>query len=166
MSCQLTSIDEIKQNNTRVNNILQIRVKMLRPAKRNLIFLKNRISRSIKPTWKSEKSIALDKVQLRPGDMVKVRCEDEIRSMLDDHEKYKGCLFIDEMFEHCDKFYTVFKNIEYFFDEARQKMCRCKDTVILEGAVCSGRQRLYSVSCDRNCFFFWHQDWLKKSVRF
>jgi hypothetical protein len=33
--------------------------------------------------------------------------------------------------------------------------------VILEGVLCSGRQRLYSVSCDRNCFFFWHAEWLQ-----
>jgi hypothetical protein len=94
---------------------------------------------------------------------VRVHTAEDIRGMLDDHEKYKGCLFIDEMFEHCGKTYKVLKEIDWFFDEAKQKMCKAKNAVILEGVLCSGRQRLYRVSCDRNCFFFWHKDWLEKA---
>jgi len=41
MSCQLTNIQEVAQKNTRLNNILQLRVRILRTFKRNLIFLKN-----------------------------------------------------------------------------------------------------------------------------
>ncbi len=162
MSCQVTTIDSIKQKNTWINDLLQIRVKILRPAKRKLIYLKNRIYRSITPSRMSENKIVPDTIHLCSGKMVRVRSESEIRSMLDEREKYRGCLFIDEMFEYCGNEYKILKVIDNFFDEAKQKMCKCKDTVILEGVVCSGRQRLYSVSCDRNCFFFWHKDWLKK----
>ena len=55
------------------------------------------------------------------------------------------------------------KNGSVFFDEARQKMSRCHDMVVLDGAVCNGRQRLYAVKCDRNCHFFWQAEWLDRS---
>ena len=45
-------------------------------------------------------------------------------------------------------------------DEAKQKMCKCKDIVLLEDVLCSGRQKLYFEDCDRCCFYFWHKDWL------
>jgi hypothetical protein len=162
MSCQLTCIDEIKQKNSTIDNLLQTRVKILRPGKRKAIFLRNKLLHILKPKKNRENTLSPDQTIINPGDIVKVRSKGEIRSMLDDHEKYKGCLFIDEMYEHCDKTYKVLKTASYFFDEAKQKMCKGKDTVILEGVVCSGRQRLYSVSCDRNCFFFWHKAWIEK----
>ena len=161
MFCQLTSINGLKQKNSWINDLLQIRVKMMRPTKRRVIFIKNKLFRALLPR-EGETVQDFEKVPVSPGEIVRIRSKREIRSMLDNHEKYKGCLFIDEMYEHCGKTYKVLKAVSYFFDEARQKMCKCKDTVILEGVVCSGRQRLYSIGCDRNCFFFWHKDWLKK----
>jgi hypothetical protein len=161
MSCQLKSINDIKQKNSLLNNVLQIRVKLLRLAKKKFIFAKNKLVHFLKNSKKETIGIS-DQDLINPGDMVRVRLKEEIRRMLNDYEKYKGCLFIDEMYEHCNKTYKVLKVIEYFFDEAKQKLCKCNDIVILEGVTCSGRQRLYSVSCDRNCFFYWHRAWLKK----
>jgi len=162
MSCQLTLVNELKQKNSWSNNLFQVRVKLLRPAKRKAIFFKNKISNLLGAKKRTTVEFGIDKYLISSGEMVRVRSKREIRSMLDTHEKYKGCLFIDEMYEHCDNTYRVLKTANYFFDEAKQKMCKAKDTLILEGVVCSGRQRLYSVSCDRNCFFFWHRDWLQR----
>jgi len=97
-----------------------------------------------------------------PEDRVKVRSRDEILSALDDEGKRGGCKFMRGMSEHCGKTYRVLKNVDFFFDEARQKMVKTKDLVILEGATCSGQQRLYFNRCDRNCFFFWHKEWLER----
>jgi hypothetical protein len=149
MSCQLTSIDELKQRN-------------LRPAKRKAIFFRNKLLGLVVKKNRERSGVNFDKNPICAGDIVRVRSKREIRKMLDDHEKYKGCLFIDEMYEHCDMTYRVLKNVEYFFDEAKQKMCKANDILLLEGVTCSGRQRLYKESCDRNCFFFFHKDWVRK----
>ncbi len=162
MSCQLTNILEVSQKNTRLNNIFQVRVRILRIFKRNFIFLKNRISGVLRLRSKMIDAKEYGNANVRSGDIVTVRSKEDIWRMLDDREKYKGCFFIDEMYEHCDKEYKVLKTVDYFFDEFKQKMCKCRDAVILDGVVCSGRQRLYSVNCDRSCFFFWHTAWLKK----
>lgn len=97
-----------------------------------------------------------------PEDKVRVRPRKEILQGLDDEGKHGGCKFMRGMYEHCGKTYRVLKNVDFFFDEARQKMVKTKDLVILEGATCSGQQRLYVNRCDRNCFFFWHKAWLEK----
>ena len=160
--CQLTCISDIERKNSWINNFLQMQVKILSKAKRNTIFIKNKFMRILKHKNKIVNLVDFKHTNIRPGDWVKVRSKYEIRRMLDDQKKYKGCRFMREMYEHCGKTYKVFKIIDYFFDEARQKMCKCRDTVILDGVVCSGRQRLYKVSCDRNCFLFWHVAWLEK----
>src|SRR5512137_1847472 len=102
MTCQLTNIDECKQKNSRINDLLQTRVKIMRPGKRKAVFLRNKLFRISSPIKKTEKKVSLDQSVIDPGDRVKVRSKKEIRNMLDSHEKYKGCLFIDEMYEHCD----------------------------------------------------------------
>ena len=162
LSCQLTNIQDVAQKNLWLNDFFQLRVKILRSTKRKIAFLKNRASR----LWKSHNPAIFQRKyladQFRAGDVVRVCSKKEIRSMLNDHDKYKGCFFIDEMYEHCEKEYRVLKIVENFYDEFKQKICKCRDTVILESVVCSGRQRLYFVNCDRNCFFFWHTAWLRK----
>ena len=161
MDCKLKYLDGFKEPNSWINNLLQIRVKILRPGKRRMKFIKNRIFHGIigrKPNTLN----GVDQKSIVPGDIVRVRSKKEIRSLLDDHEKYMGCLFIDEMYEHCNKTYKVVKEMKCFYDEAKQKMVKTKGIFALEGVLCSGRQRLYSVSCDRCCFFFWHKDWLEK----
>lgn len=125
-----------------------------------MIFFKNRLMRTCSAGKLTDSNSCYDREAIKSGDLVTVRSKKEIRGILDCHEKYDGCLFIDEMYEHCDKTYKVLKNVDYFFDEAKQKFCGCKDLVILDGVVCSGRQRLYKETCDRSCFFFWHTAWL------
>jgi len=97
-----------------------------------------------------------------PGDRVIVRSKKEIQSMLDKEEKLDGCRFMRGMYKHCGKTYRVLNNVDSIFDEARKKMVRERQLVILDGATCSGVQRLFVNTCDRNCFFFWHKAWLQK----
>jgi len=162
MSCQLKLIDEIKEKNSIINNIFQLRTRLLRATKRKTKYYVNKILRLV--TSKKDQRIAsgLTNNRIVAGDKVTVKSKIEIKKMLNEHEKYKGCLFIDEMYEYCDEIHTVLKEVKFFFDEAKQSFCKCNDMVILEGVTCSGRQRIYSVSCDRQCFFYWHKAWLKK----
>lgn len=161
MLCQVTHIRQAGFENSPLEDLLQMRVRLLRPAKRKTKYLAKKGYRLI--AGKPVSKVVPGTGELLAGDTVTVRSRDEILSMLDEAEKYKGCLFIDEMFEFCGNSYRVLKPVEYFFDEAKQKMCRCKNMVLLEDVLCSGRQRLYNRSCDRACFFFWHKDWLIKS---
>ena len=104
----------------------------------------------------------LEKPNIVAGDTVRVLSQKQIRSMLDYRGIYKGCPFLGEQFAYCGNSYKVFKEVRYFYDERKNKLCKCNDMVLLEGTFCSGKQKLYSESCDLNCYFFWHKDWLEK----
>lgn len=161
-SCQLGSFGRIEQKNTWHNNILQYRVNIFWPAKRKAFLLKNRLRNllGLKLTIREKHHTANS--DIRPGDIVKVLEITEIKSLLEDINNNKRCIFLDEMYKFCGKEYVVLKEVEYFFDEVKNKMCRCNNIYMLKGVTCSGSKRLYSVKCDRNCFFFWHKDWLIK----
>ena len=162
MKCQLTDIREVIIENSWIDELFQSRIRLLWATKSGLHFLKNRASRGV--ILKGKEMPGIDPpVNFGPGDIVTVRSEEEIRSLLDHWNGHKGCIFTPEMFERCGKSYRVLTNVEYFYDEVKQKMCKCKDIYLLEGAVCSGRRRAFSLPCDRNCFQFWHASWLVKS---
>lgn len=161
MACQLTNIKDMRSKNSWLSDVFQLRVKVLRKLKRELIFLKNNLLK-IMTKRKDNGNLHHSEQNLAVGDIVRVKGAAQIWRMLDTREKYKGCRFIDEMYEYCDRTYRVLKIVDYFYDETKRKICKCKNMVLLEGVVCSGRQRLYSYSCDRSCFFFWHVDWIDK----
>jgi hypothetical protein len=160
MICQLTTIAGVCRKNKILNEVFQIRVRILRKGKRG-----------VKHLFKKVRRLALRAVtpgpfparpDIIPGQWIEIRNIKEIADTLDDRDKLGGCLFIDEMGEHCGRRYRVLKKVEAFFDETKNRMCRAKNMFLLEGVMCSGRQRLYKVDCDRTCFFFWHREWLKE----
>ena len=98
---------------------------------------------------------------LQKGDKVRVLSKKEIARMLDDDYKYKGCFFMEEMWQYCGTEQKVLTRVEYFFDEFTGMMRKAKNTVLLEGLLCSGDMH-WKHKCDRNCFFFWREEWMKK----
>jgi hypothetical protein len=163
MSCQLTEIRANARTGSPLRKFDNFRVRLLRE-------IKKRGGQLIKKALENDNhdevcSLPFSKEiqNIKPGDIVRVRSRKEIRKLLAISKgKSKGCSFMREMYKCCGREFTVLKAVESFFDEAKQKMCKCRNAVILEGAVCSGRQRLYLMKCDRNCFYFWQTEWLEK----
>ncbi len=161
MICQVQHIDMVGRKNSPANRLYQFPVRNLKRLKMAIGELRGGLARR-GSSRKAAASCAFPQLALRPGDMVTVRSSDDIKSTLDVTGALGGCHFMREMYAHCGKTYRVLKVVEQFYDEATLKVCRCRDTVILEGTVCSGRQRLYRSRCDRNCFYFWRTAWLQK----
>jgi hypothetical protein len=105
---------------------------------------------------------ALPAPNLRPGDRVRVRSAEYIRSTLDGNGSYKGCGFARGMYEYCGRELRVAKVVSRFFDEARYRMLKAKNMVILEGVLCDGSSLPDTRGCDRSCFYFWRTEWLEK----
>jgi len=160
--CQLMSIKDVAEYNPWYENLFQSKIKLIWSAKKTLNFLKNRLLDPI--GLKNGKPIAtsISQDELVPGDIVRVKLREEILALLDDWGRTKGCVFTPEMFNRCGQRYRVLKQVHYFYDEVKERICRCRDMVLLEGAVCSGQRRLFPSDCDRNCFQFWHVSWLEK----
>ena len=97
---------------------------------------------------------------LQPGEWVEVKSVAEITETLDGEKKYKGLYFMPEMEEFCGKKFKVFKRAEIIklesTAEVRKLTC---PAVFLEGVYCDGT---YHDGCDRACFLFWRELWLRR----
>jgi hypothetical protein len=161
--CQFKYLPTIEQMTSRKVDLIEVLRKKLSLNKRKYNYLKNQIY--LKPQFNVKENEIMnkyDKLPIRPGDTVRVLSSDKITRLLDHRGIYKGCPFIEEMYVHCGKEYKVLKEANYFYDEIKEKLCKCKDIVVLEGALCSGKQKLYKDTCDLMCYFFWHKDWIEK----
>ena len=98
-----------------------------------------------------------ESLDLQPGEWVEVKSEPEIRQMLDANGRYKGLLWMDNMSRFCSRRFRVHRRLERMMLESDSRMRKLKNTVLLEGAMC---EDLYG--CDRSCFHFWREAWLKR----
>lgn len=98
-------------------------------------------------------------LSLQPGEWVQVKSEEQIRATLDSNGSCKGLRWMAGMNKHCGKQYRVLKRLEVMMLESTGKYRKVKNTVLLEGAMCDGSP---FNGCDRSCFFFWREAWLRR----
>jgi hypothetical protein len=100
-----------------------------------------------------------EKLNLKSNEWVEVRLEREIFDTLDAQGKFKGLRFTPEMSKFCGRRFRVYKRLDKILLEATGELRRIKTpTVILEGVFCDGSAH---GGCDRSCFCFWREEWLK-----
>jgi len=108
-------------------------------------------------TGLAEPSEVLD---LQPGEWVEVRSAKEILATLDQTGRLKGLGIMSEMVKFCGKRFKVYKRVERIMLETTGEMRRIRTpTVLLEGVFCDGR---FHRGCDRSCFCYWREAWLKR----
>jgi hypothetical protein len=131
------------------------------------IYLYNKIAYRIgKPEYKkplgtltSTPTVALD---LQPGELVEVRSREEITQTLDREGRNRGLHTDWESLRHCGKRFRVLRRVDRMILEDSGNMRELKNTVILEGAECSGLLRR---GCARNGYPFWREAWLRRIER-
>lgn len=96
-------------------------------------------------------------LDLRPGELVRVRTEAEIASTLDVRGSNKGLYWMPLMQEFCGKEFRVFKRVGAIRLERTGEYARLKNTVLLTDCLCKG-----FYGCDRSCFLFWREVWLER----
>lgn len=97
-------------------------------------------------------------LDLQPGDLVQIKSEEEVRQTLDSSNRSCGLGFMEGMSQHCGKTYRVYKPVKTIILEGTGEVRRMKNTVLLEGVICDGER----LGCDRSCFYFWKESWLKR----
>lgn len=101
-----------------------------------------------------------DVLNLQLGEWVEVNSIEDIRATLDEKGKFKGLFFMPGMKQFCGKKFKVYKKVEKIKLESTGEMRILRSpTVFLDGVHCDGK--LYE-GCDRSCFFFWREVWLKR----
>ena len=97
---------------------------------------------------------------LRPGEMIVVRSEAEIRATLDADGRLDGLPFMPEMLAYCGQRLRVFKRADKTCDTVGSTgMRRLHDTVHLEMVRCDGSAH---GGCQAECLVYWKEAWLAR----
>jgi hypothetical protein len=101
------------------------------------------------------------KLGLRPGDWIRVRSEEEIRSTLNPTGHLGGLKFMPEMWRFCGQELKVFKRVQkILLDTTGEMRTINRPTYYLESAYCDGA---FHGGCDKSCFLLWREEWLERT---
>jgi hypothetical protein len=100
------------------------------------------------------------RLDLRPGELVRVRPKAEILETLDTRNRNRGLTFDREMVRYCGGTYRVRRRIDKLMSEKTGKMMPITaDCIILEDVICTGELNRF---CPRSVFPCWKETWLER----
>lgn len=112
---------------------------------------------------KNGRSAARQNLDLKPGDLVRIKSHEAILSTLDKKGANLGLMFDAELVPYCGKTYRVKTVVERFVDEATGEMKSLKTpAVMLDGVVCRSRFSGQRMFCPREIFGWWREVWLER----
>jgi hypothetical protein len=111
----------------------------------------------------SPKSPVAPPLDLQPGEWVRVKSRDDIRSTLTDKGANRGLWFDREMMAFCGKVFQVRGRVTRIIDERSGEMIELlSDCVKLENGVCSGELSTGRWFCPRDIYSYWRECWLER----
>lgn len=104
------------------------------------------------------------RLDLKPGELVRVKSQAEIERTIDESGKNRGLSFDpEEMAPYCGRVFRVKKCVTQIIDEATGKMRRMKQPcIVLEGVVCNGEYAGCRLNCPRAITCYWRELWLER----
>ncbi len=103
------------------------------------------------------------RLDLQPGELVRVRTYKEILATLDESNKNRGLVFDAEMVPYCGTIRRVYKRVNRIINEKTGKMMDLKTaSIILDGAICQARYSDNRFFCPRSIFAYWRESWLER----
>jgi hypothetical protein len=101
-----------------------------------------------------------EELDLRPGELVRIKSREEIEQTLDRNNKNRGLSFDGEMSRYCGQTARVLSRVRQIIDERTGKMIYLpNECIILAGVVCSGD---YMQFCPRRIYPYWRENWLER----
>jgi DNA-directed RNA polymerase subunit H (RpoH/RPB5) len=111
----------------------------------------------------AKKGDVFESLDLRPGDLVRVKTKEEIAATLNAEGRNKGLWFDREMLPYCGGTFRVRQRLNRFINDRDGSLVVLKnDGVTLDGVVCSGDLSLRRWFCPRNIYPFWRECWLER----
>ena len=102
-------------------------------------------------------------LNLKAGDLVRVKSYEDILATLDTNNKNRGMSFDAELVPYCGKIHRVRGRVEKFIDEKTGYIKTMKTpAVILEGAYCRARYSDHRMFCPRSIYSWWREVWLER----
>jgi hypothetical protein len=109
------------------------------------------------------KPAPMGELNLRPGELVRIKSFAEIRKTIHWDNKNRGMAFDAELVPYCGGTYRVRTRVENFINEKTGTMMRMKTPgVILENVFCRARYSECRMFCPRSIFSWWREVWLER----
>ena len=161
VGCQSVRLDGIAEPLPPVEIVWQLRFKLRRALKRRFNYLRNQCSRAgVAAHAATVPDVNAADNAFVAGQSVRVRSREEIGATLDAWNYRKGCGFMEEMWQYCGTTQRVLKPVQRFLDERDYRVKKARGIVLLQGVHCQGT--IDYGRCDRNCYYFWREEWLVK----
>jgi hypothetical protein len=99
-------------------------------------------------------------LDLRPGELVRVKSKEEIVGTLDGNNRNRGMKFDAEMLKYCGRQARVLGRVERIIDEPTGRMLELKNPcILLEDVICTGD---FHRLCPRGTYPYWREIWLER----
>ncbi|HEY9523189.1 MAG TPA: hypothetical protein VIR33_08110, partial [Thermopolyspora sp.] len=99
-------------------------------------------------------------LDLRPGELVRIKSKREIMRTLNADLLNRGMGFEEEMSRYCGRTARVRARVDRCVDERTGRMLTMKNPcIVLDGIVCAG---VYNLNCPREFVPFWREIWLER----
>jgi len=103
------------------------------------------------------------RLDLQPGELVRVRTHDEILATIDENGNNRGMCWDPEMVPYCGGTFRVLRRVNTIIDEKTGRVQRLKNECIqLEDVVCRACYAKYRRFCPRSIFPYWREIWLER----
>jgi hypothetical protein len=104
------------------------------------------------------------RLDLMPGDWVRVKSHDEILATLDAKNKNRGLSFDAEMVPYCGGKYQVQSRVTRIIEEKTGRMLKINNScIILRDVYCRGEFSKYRLFCPRAIYSYWRENWLERA---
>ena len=124
---------------------------------------KHKLDRLYRPKGPSDKSPKAEKLDLQPGEWVRVKPLEEIEATLTTEGSNRGLHFDVEMIPYCGQVMQVRGRVTQIIDEPNGRMLHFKsDCIKLENAICSGDYSTGRWFCPREIIPYWREAWLER----
>jgi hypothetical protein len=100
------------------------------------------------------------KLDLQPGELVRIKSKQEIEATLDEANHNRGLFFDGEMARYCGRTARVRARVARIVDEHTGELIEISsDCIMLDGVVCTGD---YHRLCPRGIYSYWREIWLER----
>jgi hypothetical protein len=126
--------------------------------------LTGRPAPSLAPKFKKGEKTPTGRLNLRPGEFVRIKSQKEIEQTVDGSARNRGLTFDpEEMAPYCGRIVRVKKVVTQIIDEPTGKMIYMKQPcIMLEGVICSGEYATCRLNCPRAIPSYWRELWLER----
>jgi hypothetical protein len=103
------------------------------------------------------------RLDLQPGELVRVRSHEEILETVDAGWRNRGLGFAPEMVGYCGGTYRVRSRVKKIINEGTGKMMHFKnECIILDDVICRSECSGKRMFCPRSIYPYWREIWLER----